>query len=64
MLSKRIIEEIKEQAFEYFGSRHAGLGKAVELLADDGYTWDSMRPILFQAYNAGRDHSEWDELWT
>lgn len=55
MLPDRILDEIREDVRLFFGTESLKLALAAEKLADDGYTWDAMRPILSLAYDAGVD---------
>lgn len=55
MLPDYILDGIKEQAQLYFSDDNPKLMRAAEQLADAGWTWDSMRPLLALIYTAGWD---------
>jgi hypothetical protein len=57
MLPDYIFDEIKEQARLYFSDGNPKLMFAVEQLADHGWTWDAMRPVLVLIYNAGYEQA-------
>lgn len=53
MLPDEMLDEIKKMVAEHFESSDRGLMRAATLLANDGYTYEAMRPILSNAYFAG-----------
>jgi hypothetical protein len=55
MLPDEILNDYREQARLHFGDDNPELMRAVEKLADAGWTWDSMRSTLALVYNAGHD---------
>lgn len=58
MLPDRILNEIKKQVELHFGDDNPKLIKAAHTLADAGWVWDQMRPLLSDVYNAGVDSVE------
>lgn len=55
MLPQKVLDKYREEAALYFQCEDERLMKAVDRLADAGWTWDSMRELVAFIYNSGYD---------
>lgn len=60
MLPDRMREELTKTVSEYFGTEDSRLTKAALQLQDSGWSWDQMRPLLVNVFNAGYNVG-WDD---
>lgn len=55
MLPDKILKKLDRDVELYFGANHPKLKGAARQLADAGWTWDAMRPLLADVWSAGWD---------